>query len=94
MGRGATLTERGASMLCAICRRPLWDDARPIEHDDPASAVAHPVHRGCARRRARLERELELAARKGRTQLSSRPQERGAAALGGAAVPPPKGACP
>ena len=51
---------------CAICRRPVWDEARPIELDDTILVAVARVHRGCARRRARLERELELAARKGR----------------------------
>ena len=56
---------------CAICRRSVWDDARPLELADPIGAAASPVHRGCARRRARLERELELAAREGRARDSS-----------------------
>jgi hypothetical protein len=70
---------------CAICRRPVWDEARPLELDDSIAAVVSPVHRGCARHRARLERELELAARKGRAQIPPRTEAdaRGVAARGG-----------
>jgi hypothetical protein len=67
---------------CAICRRPVWDEARPVELDDTILVAVVRVHRGCARRRARLERELELAARKGSAAsltTTERPSPGGAA---------------
>lgn len=69
------MSEDGAlpRVPCGICGRPVWDDARALELADLVGAAASPVHRGCARRRARLERELELAARKGRARSSSMP---------------------
>lgn len=61
-----------ARELCAICHRPVWDAARPLELADWVQIVNLPVHRGCARRLTRLERELEQTAREGRACQSSR----------------------
>lgn len=75
MAPGGTAMEEkdGAAMtLCAICHRPVWDQSKPVELGDPVSTLNEPVHGGCARRRTRLERELEASAsREGRVPVPS-----------------------
>ena len=49
---------------CAYCLRPVWDETYALTLTDPASLALVLVHRGCERRRARVERELDATVRR------------------------------